>query len=164
MSDNLIAFLDMIAYSELGPKIIAESDNGYDVLVGSLPGNVKRFGTYADHPRVLVKVRIKSPKTGKVMVVESTAAGRYQILEWIFDAYKKRLKLPDFSPLAQDAIARQLIRECRALADIDAGRFDIAARKCASRWASLPGAGYEQHENKLDDLRTAYVSAGGKLA
>lgn len=107
---------------------------------------------------------VKNKLTGKTTFVNSTAAGRYQILERYFDAYRVQLNLPDFGPASQDAIAVQLIRECRALADIEAGRFDAAIRKCASRWASLPGAGYQQHENRLDDLRTAYVAAGGSLA
>ena len=40
MTGNEKAFLDMLAWSELGDKIIAQSDNGYNVLVGSLPGHV----------------------------------------------------------------------------------------------------------------------------
>ena len=158
ITKNLKAFLDMIAFSELGPSILAQSDDGYDVLVGSVPGNVRRFKSYADHPRRLIVVMIKGRQ------VKSTAAGRYQILARYFDAYKQQLKLPDFGPDAQDRIAIQMIRECRALDDIEAGRFDVAARKCASRWASLPGAGYGQHENRLDDLRAVFVVAGGKLA
>ena len=157
-SDNLCAFLDMIAYSELGPGVLAQSDDGYDVIVGSVPGRVQRFGDYRDHPRMLVRLTIK----GKV--VRSSAAGRYQILVRYSDAYRRQLGLPDFGPDSQDEIAIQMIRECHAIGDIEAGRFDVAARKCASRWASLPEAGYGQHENDLDDLRAAYVAAGGTLA
>lgn len=159
---NLAAFLDMIAFSELGPRIIAASDNGYDVLVGSVPGNVQRFTSYADHPRKLIRLVIKGDD-GKLVRVNSTAAGRYQILARYYDAYKARLKLPDFGPESQDAIAIQMIRECKALDDIKHGRFDVAVRKCASRWASLPGAIYGQHVNDMDDLRVAYVNAGGRL-
>ena len=162
-SGNLCAFLDMIAYSELGPRVLAQSDDGYDVIVGSVPGHVQRFGDYRDHPRVLVRLTVRA-KNGKRMLVQSTAAGRYQILSRYFDAYKQQLGLPDFGPDSQDEIAIQLIRECHAVGDIEAGRFDVAARKCASRWASLPEAGYGQHENDLDDLRAAYVAAGGGLA
>ena len=31
-------------------------------------------------------------------------------------------------------------------------------------WASLPGAGYGQHENSYDKLLAAYLKAGGELA
>lgn len=155
---NLRAFLDMIAFSEIGPALLAESDNGYNVIVGSKPGHAILFDTYADHPRRLMTMTIK----GKT--VKSTAAGRYQILERYFDHYKRQLGLPDFGHDAQDRIATQLIRECSALVHINDGRFDVAANKCSSRWASLPGAGYGQHENDLADLRAAYVQAGGALA
>lgn len=156
MNANRKAFLDMIAFSELGAQLLELSDNGYDVIVGSTPKKPILFSSYADHPRR----RINLPRLG----IKSTAAGRYQILARYFDAYKKQLKLPDFSPASQDAIALQMIRERRALADIDAGNFAIAVRKVANIWASLPGAGYGQHENKLADLEQAYRSAGGTLA
>lgn len=159
MSPNLKAFLDMIAFSELGAQIISKSDNGYDVIVGSTPQNVVRFRSYRDHPRKLVQVPTKSGP------IPSTAAGRYQILERFFDVYKHQLGLPDFGKESQDAIAKQLIRECKALDDIEAGRFDVAVFKCKSRWASLPGANYPgQRMNRIVDLRNAYVKAGGQLA
>lgn len=151
MNANRKAFLDMIAYSEIGPRLLAQSDNGYNVIVGG-----ELFSGYADHPRKLVRL----PKLG----ISSTAAGRYQLLMRYWDAYRKRLKLSDFSPASQDAVALQQIKECGALPDIDAGRFDAAVKKCARIWASLPGAGYGQHENDLDKLRFAYVGAGGKLS
>lgn len=143
---NRAAFLTMIAVSE-GTETIGDQQ-GYNVNVGG-----KLFSSYADHPRT--PVYIKSIKK------TSTAAGRYQILARYYDVYKKQLNLPDFSPDSQDKIALQLIRECKALDDIDAGRFESAVAKCKSRWASLPGAGYGQHENTLDRLQLAYVNAGG---
>ena len=151
MEANRKAFLDMIAWSEIGPKLLAKSDNGYNVIVGG-----ELFSSYADHPRKSVRL--------ERLGISSTAAGRYQLLYRYFVAYKAMLKLPDFSPASQDAIALQQIRECRALPDIDAGHFDEAVRKCAHIWASLPAAGYGQHESGLDDLRAAYVRAGGALA
>jgi muramidase (phage lysozyme) len=141
----------MIAYSEIGPRLLANSDNGYNVIVGGT-----LFIGYEDHPRKLVDL----PKLG----IKSTAAGRYQLLSRYFDAYKKQLGLKDFSPASQDAIALQQIKERRALADIEAGRFTEAVAKCKNIWASLPGAGYGQHENALDKLQAAYVAAGGSLA
>lgn len=121
-------------------------DRGYDVLVG---GGL--FVGYLDHPRVLVDLpRLK---------IKSTAAGRYQIKRDIFDFYKVQLKLKDFSPASQDAIAWQLIGECKAQADVLAGNFESAITKCRSRWASLPGAGYGQNEHKMEDLRRVYDAA-----
>jgi hypothetical protein len=151
MSPNLKAFLDMIAYSEGTDNGRQPTKNhGYDVLVGG-----ELFTSYADHPRKLVNLRPG---------LASTAAGRYQVLARYFDAYKKQLGLPDFSPESQDAIAIQLIKECGALRDIEAGYIDIALAKCKSRWASLPGAGYGQYEHEKSKLIAAYKKAGGSIA
>jgi muramidase (phage lysozyme) len=152
MFPNLKAFLDTIAYSEIGESLLQVSDNGYDVIVGSTAERPILFNSYADHPRRLMTVN----------GLQSTAAGRYQILKRYFDFYKSMLKLKDFSPASQDAIATQMLRECKALQDIEAGEVEHAVVKCSSRWASLPGAGYYQHENKMADLVNAYFKAGGK--
>ena len=146
------AFLDMVAYSEIGPRLLKLSDNGYNVIVGSTPQHPDLFYDYRDHPRKYVKS------------MRSTAAGRYQILARYFDVYKQQLNLPDFSPQSQDAIALQLIKECRAVDDIENGFLASAVKKCSSRWASLPGAGYGQHENQYPLLAAAYRSAGGSIA
>ena len=147
---NLSAFLDMLAWSEgtdNGKQLTR--NRGYDVIVG---GGL--FADYSDHPRILVDL----PK----LKIKSSAAGRYQILARYFDHYKKQLNLPDFSPESQDKIAIQLIRECKALDDIDAGRIKSAIYKCRSRWASLPSAGYGQHEQTAERLVEAYTKAGVK--
>lgn len=152
MIPNERAFLDMIAFSEgtdNGKQ--ATKDRGYDVIVGG-----SLFKSYADHPRK--KIFIPQWK------VYSTAAGRYQILARYYDAYKKTLRLPDFSPDSQDRIALQMIKEQKALDDVRFGRFESAVAKCRNIWASLPGAGYGQHEHKIDKLKTAFIKAGGKVA
>ncbi|MBV2132060.1 glycoside hydrolase family 104 protein [Pseudomonas sp. MAP12] len=149
---NVCAFLDMIAWSEgTDHPRQPTQDGGYDVVVG---GGL--FRGYADHPRKLVSL----PRLG----IKSTAAGRYQLLARYWDAYRKQLDLCDFSPISQDRIAIQQIRECRALADIKAGRFAEAIAKCRNIWASLPGAGYGQHEHQLDDLAAHFIASGGVLA
>lgn len=156
MSPNLKAFLDMIAHSEIGSALLASSDDGYDVIVGSTANRPILFSSYSDHPRRTIDLN-----NG----LKSTAAGRYQILKRYFDFYKSMLKLKDFGKASQDAIAIQMIKECKAIQDIEAGRFAVAVVKCKSRWASLPGAGYKgQHENEISDLLAAYIKAGGTLA
>lgn len=158
MTPQQKAFLDMIAFSELGAALLAKSDNGYNVIVGSTASKPILFSSYSDHPRRLMELIIR----GKPVI--STAAGRYQLLQRYFDVYKKQLGLKDFGKDAQDAIALQQIKERRALADIELGNFAAAVDKCKNIWASLPGAGYNQHENPLDKLQAAFVAAGGKLA
>jgi len=148
---NVVAFLDMLAWSEgTDNGRQPTNDCGYDVLVG---GGL--FRGYADHPRVVVDLpRLK---------IQSTAAGRYQLLRRYYDAYKKTLGLKDFTPLSQDLIALQQIRERRALPLIQAGKVEEAIKAVRKTWASLPGAGYGQHEQKLVDLLAVYRKAGGTV-
>jgi len=154
MNANRKAFLFMIAFAE---GTAGKGDDGYNVLFG---GGL--FHSYADHPRVRTyETHDEFIRNGRKEY--TTAAGRYQILARTFDHYRKLLGLNDFGKESQDAIALQMIRERRALADIDAGRFDIAVTKMRTLWASLPGAGYGQRELALDKIRAVYVEAGGVL-
>lgn len=148
---NIVAFLDMLAFSEGTSTSPTTQDDGYDQVVGRT-----RFTGYLTHPNALVRI----PKLG----ISSTAAGRYQLLHRYFMVYQKQLHLSDFSPMSQDLIAIQQIRECRALPDIEAGRFEVAISKCRHIWASLPGAGYGQHENSLSALAAVYLKSGGKFS
>lgn len=152
LDPDLAAFLDMIAFSEIGPELLAVSDDGYNVIVGSTPKFPILFHSYATHPRK------RQPNQN------SDAAGRYQFLGRYWEPYRRQLNLPDFGPESQDTWAIQLIRECKALDLIRAGEFDRAIHACRSRWASLPGAGYGQHENAIEPLRQAYINAGGIIA
>ena len=47
MTPNERAFLDMIAVSEIGPALLAKSDNGYNVLVGATPKKPLLFSDYS---------------------------------------------------------------------------------------------------------------------
>lgn len=145
---NLSAFLDMIAVSE-GTK--GRGDDGYNILVGG-----STFSSYAAHPRQRVWIASINDY--------STAAGRYQIIWPTWVGLKTKLGLPDFSPASQDAAAAELIRQRGALSDVYAGNIASAIAKCSKEWASLPGAGYGQHENTLNALLAAYQNAGGALA
>lgn len=166
---NVLAFLDMLAWSE-GTSTIKASDDGYNVLVGG-----KFFSGYASHPRVLVPLpRYK---------ISSTAAGRYQFLARTWDAIVKNYGFKGrFIPEAQDLAAIKLLTECGALPLIKAGRIAEAIAKAAPIWASLPGAGYGQREHKLtallgiyeqervsevkaqDDLLAMFSACGGEMA
>ena len=152
---NKQAFLDTIAASEIGSALLAVSDNGYNVIVGSTPKKPHLFNDYKDHPYCMVRLGNS---------LESTAAGRYQILAKYFDAYKKILNLPDFGHDSQDRIAWQMINEVNAQHLVNAGDFEAAIKACSSRWASLPGNTYKQHTNSLYDLNKWFVDAGGVLA
>jgi muramidase (phage lysozyme) len=151
---NRRAFLDMIAWSEIGPVLLANpiTNDGYACLVGSTPSHPLTFSSYAAHPNVLNAA------------LNSTAAGRYQLLHRYAVAYMASLKLPGFSPLSQDRIALQQIRERGALPFIDAGNITKAITMCSNIWASFPGNDYKQHTHTVTDLLNAYAAAGGVLA
>lgn len=150
MSPNLKAFLDTIAYSEIGPALLAESDNGYNVMVGSTPATPLLFSDYSHHPQI------------HNVATNSDAAGRYQFMGRYWAVYKQQLGLPDFGHDSQDRWCVQLIGECHARDDIEAGAIESAISKCSSRWASFPGAGYGQHENHMADLMLAWRRALAK--
>lgn len=148
ISRNLNAFLDMIAFSE---GTIGLGDDGYNKLVN--PGTF--FDSYATHPNVLIQVN---------KAIKSTAAGRYQHLSRHWKWYRDGLGLPDFGPESQDRWAIQLIKECKALPLIEAGRIADAITRCRNIWASFPGAGYQQREHGLASLLAKYQEFGGALA
>lgn len=152
LAANLSAFLDMVAYSEIGAALLALSDDGYNVLVGSTPHKPLLFHDYSQHPQI------------HNAAMNSDAAGRYQCMGRYWSHYKLQLRLPDFGPQAQDRWAVQLIKECHALDDVLTGHLAKAVAKCSSRWASFPGAGYNQPEHRLDTLEAAYDRAGGTFA
>lgn len=157
---NVNAFLDMLRFSEIGPALLARSDQGYNVIVTGIDGKAETFADYRDHP-------FASGRPGKVFNSRgqrSTASGGYQFLIKDWAHYRRQLKLPDFGPESQDKWAIQLIRERNALTDINAGRIEAAIRKCRNIWASLPGAGYGQPEHKLETLLSKYAEYGGALA
>lgn len=143
---NLQAFMWMLRVSEgtSGP-------NGYRTIVGG-----SLFNDYSAHPNT----KIWLPNLG----IYSSAAGAYQFIRRTWYGVQQKLGLPDFSPASQDLACIELIRQRGALADVKAGRFAAAVEKCKKEWASLPGAGYGQHENTLSRLTSAYKTAGGYIA
>ena len=152
---NVLAFLDMLAWSEGTATSKYTQSDGYDVIVGGI-NSPNTFTGYSSHPDVLVTVNSAGLK--------STAAGRYQLLYRYWLAYRASLNLPDFGPVSQDRIAIQQVTEQHALADIQAGNIASAISKCSNIWASLPGNTYSQHAHSADVLIAQYVAAGGVLA
>lgn len=150
----------MLAWSEGTLTHPLTTCGGYDVIVYGIDGKPEVFKDFSTHP-------FANGRPGKVFNSKgerSTASGRYQFLVKYWKHYRDQLGLKDFGPESQDKWCDQLIRECKAMDDIDAGRIEQAIHKCRSRWASLPGAGYNQREHDLPKLLAAYKRAGGTLA
>lgn len=142
-SPNTDAFLKMIRQCEgtAGP-------NGYRTLFGG-----KLFSDFSTHPNVRVPFRN----------TYSTAAGAYQILYGTWRTLAAKTGRWDFSPETQDLMALELIREKGALEDVVAGRVEAAVYKIRKIWASLPGAGYNQPEKTIAQVKSYYTAAGGKI-
>lgn len=146
ISPNMNAFLDMIGWSE-GTTTIPHSDDGYNVLVGATAKHPILFTSYADHPRIY-NARFNS-----------TGAGRYQIIKAMYDDYKVRCGLIDFSPGSQDTIAIKMITERGAVPDIENGNIYNAIALICPIWASLPGGNSGQHQNTMSSLLSYFQSA-----
>lgn len=150
----------MLAYSEGTANHPLTKDRGYDVIVTGADGKPEIFTSYGTHPFA----GGRTPKVINSKGLSSTASGRYQFLVRDWGFYRLKLNLPDFGPDSQDRWALQLIKERRALDDIEAGHFVVAVGKVSNLWASLPGAGYGQPEHRLASLEDAYERAGGSFA
>lgn len=147
-SPNVPAFLDLVALSEGTSTSRLTKNDGYDVIVTGVDGP-EVFTSYADHPFGAGRPP-KMVRTNPMLL--STASGRYQILVRYFEAYKATLNLPDFSPLSQDRVAIQMLRERKALAAIVAGDIMSAISAASNIWASFPGNSYGQNPHTMDAL------------
>lgn len=124
---------------------------GYARMVGG-----GEFASFADHPRIVKTGTFQNGKTWR-----SSAAGAYQFLESTWDETRSYMGLPDFSPASQDRGAVGRIAARGALGDAKAGRFDVAVKKIATEWASMPGSPYGQPVISLATARAVFASAGG---
>lgn len=144
---NVVRMLDLIAWSEGTSDSPITKNNGYDVIVSGVTGP-EVFTDYSTHPfehRPAQIVRL-------VPRLLSTAAGRYQLLQRFFEVYKERLKLPDFSPLSQDIIAVQQMKEKHAIELLTTGNIESAIESLSNVWASLPGNNYNQGGKDMQQL------------
>lgn len=156
---NLAAFLKAIRYGEG-----TSGNDGYRTLFG---GDL--FESFDAHPAQLgwPGVRLSNDmcrNAGFGPGCVSTAAGAFQINRPTWARLVRIIGPGDFSPARQDEAAIQLIREKGALADVYAGRVALAVNKCRKVWASLPGAGYGQHEVSQSAFNQRFTNAGGVIA
>lgn len=127
------------------------SESGYRTLFG---GGL--FSSYADHPRQAITRKMGSKS------ITSTAAGAYQFLSSTWDETARIMGLSDFSPRSQDWAAVGRIAARGALEDVKAGAFDVAIKKIAREWASMPGSPYGQPVISMTTAKNVYEDAGGR--
>jgi muramidase (phage lysozyme) len=130
LTPQRLAILGVIAFTEGTDKTIGLTRTGYDILFG-----FGRFTPGTDHPRIHVPF-------GRTT---STAAGRYQFLDFTWDFIQSRLKrtgfkpFPSFTPDYQDQAALFLIDAKRNVLDeVDKGDIDGFLEEASFEWASFP--------------------------
>lgn len=158
-SEAFIRFLDLISYSEGTSISSITQDNGYDIIVSGVDGK-HRMTDYVDHPFAPKYNRkpivVALPGTRFPKGLDSTASGRYQILYHEYVAYKQSLHLPDFSPLSQDLIALEILKERNARGLLTRGKIADAITACSNIWASFPGNHDGQGGRTIQDLLAKY--------
>jgi len=137
---NVRAFLALIRYGES-----SNTDRAYTTLYGG-----GQFADLSDHPKQFFTVA-----DGR----RTSAAGAYQITWTTWKWLQATYGIPDFSPASQDFAAVCLIKRRGALADVIAGNFDRAIRKCQNEWTSLPGAMESRYS--LARARQIIIANGG---
>lgn len=159
-SKNALAWLDMIGWSEGTSTSRHTKDEGYDILVTGSPASAypRSILDYSRHPNILVVV---SPAAG----LKSTAFGRYQFLyrTWVAGVKKYGFR-GRMIPEAQDLMALKKTQERGALADVHAGRFAQAIRKCNKEWASFYGSPYGQRTHSLEAMIAQLKKLGATVA
>ena len=153
------AILDTIAVTEGTSTHKLTKNDGYDVIVTGIDGLLETFTDYSTHPFAAGRPGKIFNKAGQ----RSTASGRYQNLVRDWEHYRAQLQLPDFSPASQDRWAIKLIKERKAVSDIENGKIESAIKKICNIWASLPGAGYGQYEFSMAKVIQIYQSKGGTV-
>jgi muramidase (phage lysozyme) len=119
---NVQAFLKLIRWCEHK----REDDTVYFILFGG-----GRFTGTDAHPNIVVRDKLNKPHT---------PAGAYQITYVTWAEAKQKGIVSDFTNASQDAVAIWLIKQKKALDDVQKGDLDAAIPKLGGRWSSLPGA------------------------
>lgn len=150
---RLCAFLDTISWAETGTTNRSSSYT-YIVFRGAYA-----FKDFSTHPFVRTERSSSSncrfiKRSGKVVC--SSASGRYQMMDFTFQRLKSKGWIKNFSSDHQDVAAVYLIYEKGALDDVLEGRFEKAACKVGSVWASFPCNSYKQPQKTIAQLKMTY--------
>lgn len=138
-----LLFLDLIAWCEGTDKSLDTARTGYNIIYG-----YKTFSDFSKHPRKRVTAGGWT----------SSAAGRYQIMDYTEDDLLKQMgKLTDFSPSQQDERAIHLIKRRNALDAVDSLNLNRFCNVCSWEWASIPPARYGQPIKTMANIKEAFI-------
>ena len=171
----LVAFLDLIAWSEGTQTHPLTKDNGYDVIASGVDG-LHVFTDYSCHPfttgrKPIVVREEQQPQYGPekdkngnaVLLIHgmipeiiSTASDRYQIILPTWEHLREAARVGTFSPMNQDLAAVKLIEEAHATESIVNGRLPMAFQLVSNTLASFPGNLYGQGGHSADELLSYY--------
>lgn len=174
---NRKAALIMLGMSEGTINHPLTQHAGYDVIVTGIPPSktLEVFTDFTYHPFAIgfdpqdwrpgmIRPEWREPKVINSHGLESTAAGRYQILRRFWLSYAKSLHLKTMQPEAQDQYVIQQFKERQALDLLDQGRFLAFCSAISGLWASMPGRAYSgQQQHSLERVRGFYLAAGGVI-
>ncbi|NMG11897.1 M23 family metallopeptidase [Brasilonema sp. UFV-L1] len=137
-SANVQAFLKAIAIAELGEE--AEAKGGYGYLYGDINGK-ESFD-----PRTLTTHPKKRVTSGGYT---SSATGKFQTMDFVWDEEAPRLGLKDFKPISQEILAVGRLIYRKILDYVLNGQFEQAivgngVYSARYEWASLEGNPYGQ--------------------
>ena len=152
---KLKAFLDLIAWSEGTSTSPITQNDGYDVIVSGVDG-LHRMIDYDDHP-FAPQYKRQPVIVRRVPLLESTAAGRYQLLYRYWTVYRAELHLSNFAPVNQDAVALKQAQERGALTLVMNDAVDQAIAACSNIWASFPNNSYGQGGKSMAELLSKYA-------
>ncbi len=148
---NRVALLDALALNEVGPLLLSNSDDGYNVLGNSTQVRPRFFNSpgaaYGGFPDC----------NDPIMPV--VVAGRYRTSAPAWAAFQVTSGATTFDPLAQDRWALAQLAACGAIALIDAGQFMPALRAAAATWTRLATPSDARDAQML----AAYQRAGGQV-
>ena len=147
---NVSAFLRMIQ--------VSEGTASYPDPYGTYYGG-GQFTDKSDHP---VLTGAESPVITKWGV--TTAAGAYQITLTTWGSLGGSAHYGDFSNVAQDQAAIDLIDRRHALDAVMSGDLATAFALLRNEWASLPTSPAGQPTQQASTLIAAFQAAGGVLA
>jgi lysozyme len=147
---NVSAFLKMIQ--------VSEGTANYPDPYGTYYGG-GQFSDKSDHP---VITGAESPVVTKWGV--TTAAGAYQITLTTWASLGGSAHYGDFSNIAQDQAAIDLINRRGALDAVMSGDLQTAFNLLRNEWASLPTSPAGQPTQQASTLIAAFQANGGTLA